>query len=94
MSCGQEHGDNVDTDLAPVCSQSGLSRTVDASPAVCKAGKAAWAIKSKVAALLAVVVRQQGTSAYAAVLPQLLSNADTNTLQVWKGRGYWAQGRK
>jgi hypothetical protein len=49
--------------------------------AVCAAGKATWAIKSKVAVLLAAVVRQQGASAYTALVPQLLNNADSHTLQ-------------
>jgi hypothetical protein len=49
---------------------------------VCKAGKATWAIKSKVAVLLAAVVRQQGAPAYQQLLPQLLNNASSNSLQV------------
>ena len=49
---------------------------------VCRAGKAAWAIKSKVAVLLASVVRNQGAEAFAQLMPQLLGNADGNTLQV------------
>ncbi len=49
--------------------------------AVCRTSKVSWAVKSKVAALLASVVRQQGAAAYTQLLPQLLGNAENNVHQ-------------
>jgi hypothetical protein len=49
--------------------------------------KAAWALKSKAAMLLAAVVRQQGPDSFAALLPQLLSAAAEGPMQARVGWG-------
>ena len=68
--------------LAQPCRSHAACCAVPCRATVCRAGRATWAIKSKLAVLLASVVRQRGVSAYTQLMPQLLGNADGNTLQV------------